>query len=659
MNDEIPSLILEDYDNLYKLISEDIISLKDKQANEIDFSETYDDLKDFLKNILHKRCTYKNIDEIKFFILAFSLEIAKKPVGSFWNELDEELNITGENKTRLNNLIRNSLWNLMKSLNMEPSVGMRGNIQTRLVIGTLRMKVESDPSFLHDATKFFIYYYKNHKGIEIGTIIKNYDKCEKYKGNNDKKEQLIVIVQKLSAAVDYIKNYGLNYLNDEYKLEALILDELNIPIKRYTRKRISNLVKEVLNRYSPRGFIKILLENRTKFVTTPHSKQIIGSELKNKKFGYGVYKISEISYYIIPDIQIDLEEIKNWKFETIIDCKNLSYYKKKTFFQVSRGEVREFYFEGNEFYLWHGIVPIGEEFSIDGKYIKREGFIWKPDLSVQWKHKDNPLQLIIEISKLYCFFKSESWKELRIKLNEQEKLFNLDKDGFFSKHNIKFEIIGKPQDLVLEAFIDNSKIKEKRFSLDEHMLFSVNTRQQIKSYQKSSKTTKRQFGEDKYYLFSIFNQNDIQFGKSLKSEYVDNFGFYCIYGIKWISDTNFKIKIKDYEWRFERKRYIEWWFINNNFIFNSTKEIQVAGNTNLDISKLEENPIVKILNKNHVPIDVIKINGSYMNKYFEMDENYLTHFVINGNYLIEKSSIITGLSPNEYILELNIDEIIL
>lgn len=310
MNDEMPSLILEDYDKLYKLISGDITSLKDKHANEIDFSETYDDLKDFLKKILHKRCTSRDLDEIKFFILAFSLEIAKRPVGSFWNELNEELDITEENKTRLNNLIRNSLWNLMKSLNMEPSVGMRGNTKTRLVIGTLRMKVESDPSFLHDATQFFIYYYKNHKGHEIGTIIKNYDKCEKYKNNNDKIEQIIVIVQKLSAVVDYIKNYGLNYLNDEYKLEALVLNELNIHVKRYTRKRISNLVKEVLNRFTPRGFIKILIENRTKYVTTPHRKQIMGSQLKNKKFGYGVYKISGISYYVIPDIRIDSNNLK-------------------------------------------------------------------------------------------------------------------------------------------------------------------------------------------------------------------------------------------------------------------------------------------------------------------------------------------------------------
>lgn len=642
--------IKKDLKDIFYLIKDEMESLKDKNASEIDFSMHYDKIKNALASFFvldlsrEDNLKIRNSIEFKYAILSLSLHIAKNKIArSFWNVFYDELSIDSTYYQKLQP-------NLLETLNL---IGIipekKGN--RNLLVGTIRMKVESDINFLTDSTEMFIRYYKEFNGKpfhenEFKSFLKNQELYTKYK-DKDKDEQIFIIFQKLFKITDYVIENAINYLDDEQALKSLIINDLKINPD-FVRKRISTIVKSVFNRTTPRRFLKVLQEHRGSDVILPNSVKIKAGNLLDKKLKYGEYHIGDVSYQLVPDIRLNLETIVNWDYEKLGSFNNkFRYYKKTEPFHTTIGEIKEFEYNNNKFFLWFGSVPIGQKYDIDNFTEIQEGFFWRPNLHLKWPREDDA-KIILEIGKLNCHFKNLANKKLIISSKRENGVeieniqVKLDSNGSFFYRDMEFSPEGIHGKIHLEAKLNGKIVKEITFNLDHSMLFSSNTREHIKS-NFDSNSVKRQFGENKYYLFSIDDLDNIISSDEVEIIPNGNFGDYFIYEIKWNSSKNFYLKTSLHEWKFERKAYLECWFENNEKLFSSISDIKLNIHTNFDSLDLGEDFSIRILNNDYETIG----------ESFEMDKNQISqNFTVNGEDIC-KYALNHDLNLGEYILELD------
>lgn len=612
-------------------IINEIKNLKFKHSNEINFENEYDTFKNIIKNTIDQKKSLKNFD---YFLLAMVLEIAKKQPTSFWKTLWKELEVEENEESHYYRLFFNRIKNTLLHLGIDIVI-KNGR---RLVVETLQLKVESNPAFIKDVTDFFVYYYNNHLDEEIDQVLKNYPGFQKYK-NKNKDKKFFIITIRLKQIVDFIIENHLEYIEDDKKLNSLIMKNLGIHPRELTRKRISTIVKSVLNRFTPRGFIKVLKNNYDKYVIVPDGRKFNCSHLINKNFGYGNYNISNKNYIVTPHLKFSLEEINDWSFNEIIELDNILFYKKRENFKFSKGNVRNFNYENESFRLWHSKVPIGEKIEMDNIIKIKEGFFWSPNIKFTWPKEKSPAKIVLEIDKINCFFKEFANQELILKTGKSLFKYKLNDEGLFSKRDIQFETENVPGDLTLEAFIGEKLIKKANFKLDKNLLFSGSSRKQIKGNEESP-IVKKKYGEDIYYLFSTSKLEEIKKGRNIDLRELEKSCAYNVYLLNWKSSENFILKVLPNEWKIERKRFFEWYFNNNQNIFTSIKEMDIIGATNIDFNKFEEGLFFRILNKDHVPlVETIEIEKEKINSSFN----------ISGEQLLEVTN--DDLAIGEYILE--------
>lgn len=630
-----------DLEELYLKIKDDINYLK--EFGEIDLFYCYEELKQISRYVILNKNMLSNSEQrmAGYVLLGFAIEVAKKPRPSFWDEFYNELCLPPYIKY---GIILDNLCNILRNIGIEV---VRSDANRRLLVGTLRLIVKTDPELLNNATDFFLEYYKKHRTEKIEDAFREYER--KYK---DQKDEFIIITQKLTKVADYVIGNCLDRLENEEEVRAEIIDRLEIDPLKYTRRRLSTIIRDVLNRVTPVQFKKILQQHRYEHVILPDGSQQICGNLLDKIIDYGHYKIGEEEYRVTPNLRIGLEDMKKWEYETVKDFKGITYYKKKELFSAP-GEVVRGFIEGDEkFYVWCSATSIGEAYEIDGKRIRgKEGFFWNPRLCLVWGDGETPPSLQIEIGKLVCFYPEYKGKKLKVRIGGQTKEYWLNLDGCLSESNLEFELDGNTQKLILSASIEKQILEEKTFTLDNHMLFSGSAREQIKSYGETSKVTKRRFGESKYYLFSIANQEELKFRediggkKHIEVSKIGEFGRYNIYDVRWESGENFSLKVGEYGWQFERKKFLEWWFKNNNNVFCSVKDMDVRVNTNINIGRVGEVFLLKILDRDYTPIT----------NDLEIEDSIIAlgdgRFQINGETILE-NALEQDLPPGEYRLDL-------
>ncbi|MEN6290548.1 MAG: hypothetical protein ABFD07_00835, partial [Methanobacterium sp.] len=604
--------------------------IRNKEPYEMDFSSIFLKIKEVLKEVFMNDLS---IDPtfLRYFLLAFALEIAKKPTIRFWECFFEELPI----ELKFKKFIFDELWATLIFLGLDP---IERN-KKRYLVATLRTEVEIDSEFLSASTRFFMDYYKYHRGENFKNVFKTNKLCKKYE---NRIKQFMIVTSKLTKVFDSI--FENNWTNlDEDKIHLKVLNSTGINPKKFTQKKLKNLIKSILNFYTPYQFKKILFNKKTEDVILPNGDKTNSNYLLSEKIvlDYGIYKINNEEYTITPSANVNLEDIENWKYEILDNYGNLSYYKKENFFECSHGKVRKFVHKDKKFYLWCGIVPLGQEILVDKKKFLKEGFTWTPNLKYYW-NSGSKLNLIITIDRINCFFPSYSFKRVKLDLNGVKKEYALDENGFLTENDIIFVIEGVPNKFALKLFLEDKKISEKLFELKENLLFSANTCAPIKSSIKNSNITKRKFGESTYYLFTMEPCKNIKNSDNVVLEKSGRYGEYNIFKVNWESNNNFFLKIGDYEWKFARKKLLEWWFKNNCNIFEVVSEIEIGMYYNRDLNNLE-GTYLRILNSDYIKItediELEKIN-------FVEDSYYC-----KGEFLSENINDYK-LSPGEYILEI-------
>lgn len=627
---------------IFSIVKDDIDQLKDLEPEELDFSDYFESLKPIICFYIDNRSAFKNDETVKKLLLLYSIEIAKKPGTSFWGTFFAEINRDYEQAAY--KFIFNSIWECLTSLECKPYQNYNG----RQLVTTLFRLTDADPDLLNNMLDFFIYYYKNLKGKPIGAALDSYSPCERYTNNKERRASIIHSTELLVKAIDDILLRYPNELENEEVIKDLLKNEYGIRGTWFSRKRITSIIKELINTITPPQFSKILKKYRDSNVIHPEFGNIPVRKLENQIIDYGKYTLHRENYTITPHFRISINDMKQWVFENVQEDKGFTYYKKNTLFNVSGKTVRKLCDAGSQFYIWCGSLPIGEEIEIDGIKRKREGFFWNPKLKMVWGDNENPPSLRIETGHIIGYFNKFPNKPYSIECQSQIKKMWADSHGSVFIENYKFDLSGNEDNLQVSCKLNDNEIKSAHIHLDEHMLFSSSSREQIKNQSDALKIVKRNFGEHSYYLFSSVNPEDINKNEQ-KNIIIDplnqKFGRYNLFHVLWENPGRFILKIKENIWIFENQKYIQV-FLNNNGLFESITEIQAHLEAN--VQNFDDTINYRILNCNYEqitnPID-IEFRKFRNNKY-----------TLNGSSFLDEA-LENELNPGEYILELQFGDL--
>jgi hypothetical protein len=635
--------IIEQSKIIFSCIKDDIENLKDINPEELDFSDHFESLKPVMCFFIDNRTRFRNNDISKKLLLAYSLEIAKKPGSSFWDAFFSELD--RENEQTVYKFVFDSIWECLTFLDCHPYKNYNG----RQLVTTLFRLTDADPELLNNILDFFTFYYKNFKGQSIGTSLSNFPPCQKYLYNKERRDSIIHSIELLTKAIDEILEKYPDQLEDEEFLKILIRKEYGIRGSWFSRKKITTIIKELINTITPPQFLRILKNNRESYVIHPEKGTVSARLLESQIIDYGKYVINTDTFTVTPHFKISINDMKNWASEDIREFKGFTYYKKSKLFEVSLPPVRKLCDGEVRFYVWCRNLPVGQEVKIDDKRKRREGLWWNPQLKVQLIDFQTTPFLAIEFGNIIGYYPESANKEFILVCGSQSKKKIINFQGIITVENPRFLLIGDETDIQVSCKVDGSEKKLSQIKFNDHMLFSSSSREQIKNLIDFSKTVKRQFGEYRYYLFSTIKTDEIREfeQKNIKINALNKtLGKYNIFEVLWENPGQFTLKIEDYIWVFETQKYIQIQFFNNNNIFESISNMQIYLESNLQ--DINEKLHCKILNCNYEQItNPIDIDTDHFSK---------NKFILPGSTILE--SLEGDLVPGEYILEVQCGELV-
>lgn len=631
---------LEEARIIFSIIKDDIEKIKDFDPEELDFSDYFDSLKPIVGFFIDNRPLINEREIVKKLLLVYSIEIAKKPGSSFWGTFFAEINHDQAGR----GFVFESVWECLTSLDCKPYRNSNG----RQLVSTLFRLTDADPDLLNNMLGFFVYYYKNFKGQPIGSILSTYPPCQRYLDNKDRRESIIHSTEQLVEAIDNILIKYPNDLENEEFVKEILKTEYGIRGTWFSRKRITSIIKEVINTITPPQFSKILKRNRDSYVIHPELGTIAVRMLENHIIDYGKYTLHGEGYTVTPHFRISISDMKKWDFQKVGEDKGYSYYKKKTFFDASGRIVRKLCDNDTLFYIWCGSIPIGEEIEIDGINVKREGFLWNPKLKMMWGDDDNPPSLRIETGNIFYYSKKVSNQPFIIECGSQSKKMWLDSQGSIFAENSHFVLAGNEETVQITCTLDGNEEKCAIMHLNEHMLFSSSSRERIQNQNDALKIVKRRFGEHSYYLFSSLNPRDIcniEQNNIIIDSLDQKFGKYYLYYIRWDNPGRFRLKIGENIWIFESQRYIQI-FLNKEGQFESINEM----NAQLEANVQDSNDVItyRILNCNYEqianPIDID--SREFINYKYDLKGSSILHEALEND-----------LPPGEYYLEVQMGDL--
>jgi len=627
---------------IFQSINNDLENLKKLEPEEIDFSDKINELRSVVIFFIDNRLRQKNNEILKKILLAYSLEIARRPMTSYWDTFFTDLLREYDQSTY--KFVLDSNCDCLISLNCPPYTDHSG----RHLVSSLLHQTKSDPEFISNMLDFFVFHYKNFKDQDPKTSLILFSPCKKYLDNKEHQDFIIrSVIQLIKATDDILENYSDQLENDDF-LKQFFKQQYNIHASWFSRKKITTIFKELINTVTPPQFLKELKNHRESFVIHPERGMIPVRQLESQIVDYGKYSLNNETFTVTPHFRISINDMKNWSSEEIREFKGITYYKKDMIFDVSLPPVRKLCDGYVKFYVWCGALPIGKEITIDNKKRRREGLSWNPKLKVQLIDFKIPPTLAIEFGNIIGYFREYANKDLILTCGSYSKRVMINSKGIVSDENPHVLISGSETEIIVSCNIEGLVKKQSKIEIDNHLLFSSSSREQIKNLLDYSKVVKRQFGENRYYLFSVIKSGEIQFGeqKNIRINSLNtSFGKYNIYEVIWETASQFQLKIQDFVWIFENKKYIQILFFNNQGIFETISEMQVYIESNLQDVEAEVH--YKIFNCNYEQItNPIEIDKTAFNN------NRLT---LSGSSILE--SLEGNLFPGEYLIEVQSGEL--
>lgn len=622
---------------IYGSISVDLQDFKNKDPQDIDFSEYYDDLKEFFQEICSGRRHLLQNKQIQDLFLIFSIEIFnnERYHSSFWKTLYAELGTDSSIYTPAFRALSNAL--------NEYQIPIRKGFDDRnLIIYTLRRKSLRDATYWEFICDFFLKYYKLNRMKTVKEYYKEYSDEVSYYPFLEAEDDIIDYVDQATQSFSKLIEDQNENLDDENFIRSFLKDE-GLSLGPFRHKRITSIIKDLSNRMTPVEFKKTLRKYINSEIINPEKQKMPVRQFLTTTIDFGDHYLDSCKYQITPNHRIGVKEMIQWEPGKVGEYKGISFYKKLSPFEVRFQEVRRCISNKDIFFIWYGVLPIGAGIKIDNFYERREGFNWDPKFKMTYGSEESPPAITIETGNVVFFGKSDVGKRLKIVIGS--KIFEdiTGVDGYSSRSYI-YHFEDNNTEFQVSALLDNQLIREKYLNLDEHILFSNNTRELLKGQRENSHIVSKRFGESRYTLFSKYSPEIIDSHIRLKNcqkcdcnlEFFD----YFIYEINWENEQEFELKIDNFIWKFQIKKEIHLTFKNSNNVFSEFEQFDLI----IDITSPSEHDNIsyQIFNNTYQPIsdpvfleEAVFIDGIYHLTGNELIENSLGFALYPGEYYIE------------------------
>lgn len=507
--------------------------------------------------------------------LAFACEFVRrtKYTGDniFWSEFERTLGLKPMEKRGW--ITDQLLWPAYKDVGIPQKRGRKN----RRIVGSLVSEVQRSAKWLRQARSkfinFFKWYYRHYPDEEISQqLIAHYQK--------ETRDSLYVPDKILSTfardcrtlakVIDYAIENGL-YLEptelDKYRaqiVDAIQQDPLSLNLIRDQRTLVS-LIQELQNHMTAIQFKQILRQRRSGHVTSPWGNRSSASRALKRwqPFPYGIYRLDEQEYRVVPHPRLRLEMIDRWPLEQIVIWKGARSlgYKKTVPFRVTVGrrnlKSRQYWrAEEQCFHLWVDEAPVGEKLVVDGRLCAESaGAAWDLGLKLNQPSGSDPV-LSISIDRLMLYFPRRPHQSIRI-WTSTGYLYtdNLREDGvrrFHLHHMLKVPLPDFNAPVHVYVAVGEEEVLSRTFPPDPNLLFSLTSGEQVRM------RTLADTRELKYLLLTQSTTRP-QPGPGVSVlRRPEPYGLYTIHEVIWEdSSLPFELEVESERWFFKRR----WEFI--------------------------------------------------------------------------------------------------
>jgi hypothetical protein len=509
--------------------------------------------------------------QARIVFLAFVCEYVRrnKPVDDnvFWDDFFKTLGLESKSYQFISYEL---LWEGYAEIGIERRYGPKN----KKIVESLLSTVKASDADRTACIDFFCWYYYHHSEQVVTSLLLQEYEAQTAQSLHIHEKSIPLLNQDfqiLTGIIEHINDCGIaiSKLDPSSYREMIIsalgekYDLAHIHFIRSGR-RLQELFARLENSVTPTKFLQRLEQHLQATVYPPKGSSLTVRQAlqywRSRPFSFGLYRVDQVSYRVVPMQWLSLDVIKDWPYGQIITALRRGYlgYKKDAPFTVKIGGEREAsgrrcILEHNEIcYIWVGEIPKGEPFTIDGyRCAESEGIDW--DISLRMNLKDDVLGMTLVFDTLKVYLPATPRGHIAI-YTSQGHIW----DGYLTlegtlKYNraITFQLSTFLEPITITLCLGDQLIGKTILEPDAAYLFSSQTHERISTGSKQS-----EIGQQ-YYLFTMLKERPTYDENSLTLEQIDDsFGNYSIYRIIWTNhDHPFSLSTGNLSWLFERRYY--------------------------------------------------------------------------------------------------------
>jgi len=428
---------------------------------------------------------------------------------------------------------------------------------------------------------FFIRYYTAYDDMRAFDF--EYDRWDPHPfGNQKEKEENRFLIrdtlERLISIFNFIEDSDLAFKDVSAKqlVEAIRKHTGIDPLSMFSdASRLSDLILKIFQRIVTLSQFERYLTNKKPTIIKPawlDGKSVSWNKLLKGSITYGVYKIDNRVFEVVPKIGLRLAEMVEWPYDRFFDPTNLflkpkdiesdtvAIRRRDSFSISSEGwhktdfSIPFFVDNSLQGYVWIGKRRIGQYIKAgDVKCPVRMGINFLASL----KYDPQTFSLKVMISYVDFYNPEERYKSIAIILNETVTIWEGFTDHSGRRNSEIYESApldpnSIPGQLTVHVEVNNHLVGFPQIiAIDAHSLIS--------RYSNSIVSPGRnKFGETRFVLITELAKEEIELSDSvsIKKE-LQQYGNYNQYEIIWNNlHVPFRLKAGDVEWNFEQAQDI-------------------------------------------------------------------------------------------------------
>ena len=338
------------------------------------------------------------------------------------------------------------------------------------------LKLSSDD----DLSGYFTFHLKDKSDmLELYKEIKDYP---------SKVNQVISRLEEISNCIeDQVFDYNLSF-DDLYKdICAKLKYDIFSVLPRNAKSLLTDLYKIFINRVTSTKF-KRIIGNYPPNTCISLPNGVISTVKHYSKVVYGKHKVLDVTYEVVPDISIGLNELTGMpRREVIFLDSNRFIYISRDYFDVRYAdeicEPAKIITDNFQGFIWFGLRPKGFPIEIDGLRVEPEQEIyWNLNISYDYSYEQKTYRLIAYIPILRVYKNEFCNKRVIVQCEQSQTAIYryVDRNGYLATEAIAFPLSEINSGLInVNIFIDDKMIDNKSIVLEDSYVFERTTKEQL------------------------------------------------------------------------------------------------------------------------------------------------------------------------------------